>query len=140
MTYGADANFWFKDISDDSRMEKLDPTKGEQGVQHARPPAFSYALSKNLPCSEPPGTPENTDAKIDFERLSSFACITAEQLKSVLPQVKLELATDGAQPYPYWGPRKDTWAIFNFFVGDNCMTGVSLEQSGRVQKVRTESL
>ena len=49
------------------------------------------------------------------------------------------VATDGTQPYIYWGSQKDIWAIFNFFVGDDCMTGVSLEQSSKIRKVRTEN-
>lgn len=90
--------------------------------------SFDYKIVKRQEC---PGTAvrERTEANLGFGGLPSFACITQDDIRRLLPAAQLRMATDGVFFFTYEGHPDDhaaTQLDFAFRAGAPCALGASL--------------
>jgi len=92
---------------------------------------FSYEITRLVRCDDTYEMQDSTEAKIVFDGLPSFSCVTKDEMEKVFPTVQFRVATDGAFPYEYRGKTDDdsgTLVRFSFYFGSDCALSISIEQ------------
>jgi len=119
--YAPGGNFWFRSASGGSAAKPDDP-------------AFRYYVTQKTTCGGYHKTYPALTASMRFSNISGFACITQQQLGSVLPQAKPLQATDGWQSYGMVtavSQNNQVAVTFDFPAGNPCMFDITIRQGER---------
>ena len=95
-------------------------------------PSFHYEIRHVVECTDRFGLQDTTEAKLSFNGLPSFACLSPGQILAAIPGAANELATDGVSFVAYPGHVDDesgTSLRFFYRMGVRCALSASIEQS-----------
>ena len=104
-------------------------------IKESDQPKLAYTTYLLSYCNDPVLTlRENTETTLQLGTLPRFACITARDIQSTLPNAEFSMATDGVSFYYYSGNKNATTGttlkfLFRAFAG--CALQATIEQSTR---------
>jgi len=108
-------------------------------------PSTMYASRRLLYCNDPHVTArDTTETRLVFKNLPRFACISDDDIRSLMPTAELQQATDGYHFYRYRGNvnnQNGTVLQFSFRAFVPCSLDVQIEQSTKrgLRYVKVES-
>jgi len=105
---------------------------------------FNYQIVRKIGCTDQFNLQDHTDARLSFEGLPSFSCISDADIRALLPEAKFMMATDGVYSYFYQGRLDDeasTSLDFVFRMGAPCALSASIskDQEHGLRYKRAES-
>jgi hypothetical protein len=123
---------WYKSRSDGVPTSLIREQFGSAFV--TGDPTFSYSISKMTHCSGSYAVEPEFYAELRFEYLTRFTCITAETLKSELPEIERAENTIAPAPYMYRGKSTEDYGVlvnFGEVSPPECVIGVLIWQDWR---------
>ena len=94
-------------------------------------PEILYKSFQSIECSDSANVSGLKETHLDFDKISSYVCLTPSVVRTLLPEAKFQQATDGVSLISYQGALDDnagTTVQFVYRFGAACALSVSITQ------------
>lgn len=102
------------------------------GGKVAGKPALTYAVRTEHDCTGYVSLATEQTAEISFGPMSTYDCVTPDELRQWVPAATYQQGSDGAENWSYRNNRTGARISFDFFAFTPCMLSIDVEQAPRL--------